>query len=147
MFLALKHFVQFLQNHHVLVRSDNTTDALYKSPRGNTFCPALQSSTKTHCVWLEAFSFITSDSCLGNNESGADLICGESTVRRMDSPPSGSERGHSIIRIAPNWPGKLWLTEIIQLLPDRPWPLPLCRDLLSQAHKDIFHPLMDKVAL
>ncbi len=65
---------------------------IYKSPRGNTFSPASQSSTKTHCVGLEAFSFITSDSCPGSNECGGiSPVPGESSVWRMDSPPSGSE--------------------------------------------------------
>ncbi|KAL1276514.1 hypothetical protein QQF64_036137 [Cirrhinus molitorella] len=57
------------------------------------------------------------------------------------------ECGHSVILIAPNWPGQLWLAEIMQLLVDQPWSLPLRRDLLSQARREIFHPAPDKVAL
>ncbi len=49
-------------------------------------------STKTHGVGHEAFSFITSDSCPENNECGGrSPVQGESSVQRMDSPPSGSE--------------------------------------------------------
>ena len=57
------------------------------------------------------------------------------------------ERGLSLILIAPYWPGKHWLADIIQLLYDQPWPLPLRRDLLSQAHGEIFHPHPERLAL
>ncbi len=63
------------------------------------------------------------------------------TLRRV------RECGHSVILIAPNWPGKLWLAEIMQLLVNQPWPLPLRRDFLSQARREIFYPALDKVAL
>ena len=53
----------------------------------------------------------------------------------------------SIILIAPRWPGKHWLAEIVQLLSAQPWPLPLRRDLLSQANGEIFHPHPDRMAL
>ncbi|KAK0156161.1 hypothetical protein N1851_000559 [Merluccius polli] len=40
-----------------------------------------------------------------------------------------------------------WLVEIFQLLCSLPWPLPLHRDLLTQAHGEIFHPHPDHMAL
>ena len=57
------------------------------------------------------------------------------------------ERGHALILIAPRWLGKYWLAEIYQLLCAQPWPLPLRRDLLSQAHGEIFHPHPEIMAL
>ena len=57
------------------------------------------------------------------------------------------EKGHALILIAPRWPGKYWLAEIVQLLCSQPWPLPLRRDLLTQAHGEIFHPHPERMAL
>ncbi|XP_024141773.2 uncharacterized protein LOC112154824 [Oryzias melastigma] len=54
---------------------------------------------------------------------------------------------HSLILIAPRWPGKPWLAEIFQLMDREPWPLPLRRDLLSQARGEIFHPHPGHMAL
>ncbi|XP_075948231.1 uncharacterized protein LOC142950206 [Anarhichas minor] len=57
------------------------------------------------------------------------------------------EQGLSLILIAPRWPSKHWVAEIIQLLADEPWPLPIRRDLLSQAGGEIYHPHPDRIAL
>ena len=57
------------------------------------------------------------------------------------------EQGLSLILIAPRWPSKHWVAEIVQLLSGQPWPLPLRRDLLSQARGEIYHPHPDQVAL
>ncbi|KAK9533175.1 hypothetical protein VZT92_008319 [Zoarces viviparus] len=57
------------------------------------------------------------------------------------------EQGSSLILIAPRWPSKHWVAEIIQLLADEPWPLPIRRDLLSQAGGEIYHPHPDRIAL
>ncbi|XP_062386517.1 uncharacterized protein LOC134075064 [Sardina pilchardus] len=46
----------------------------------------------------------------------------------------------SLILVAPYWPAKPWHAEIISLLAEEPWPLPLRRDLLSQAGGEILHP-------
>ncbi|KAL2095574.1 hypothetical protein ACEWY4_007722 [Coilia grayii] len=54
---------------------------------------------------------------------------------------------HTMILIAPNWPQKHWLAEITGLLYAQPWPLPLQRDLLSQAQGEIFHPHPERLAL
>ena len=47
-------------------------------------------------------------------------------------------QGLSVILIAPGWGS--WRSEITPLLYDRPWRLPLRRDLLTQAGGEIFHP-------
>lgn len=57
------------------------------------------------------------------------------------------EQGLSLILIAPHWPSKPWMAEIIQLLQDRPWLLPVRRDLLSQAGGEIYHPHPERMAL
>ncbi|KAI7811506.1 reverse transcriptase/ribonuclease H/putative methyltransferase [Triplophysa rosa] len=57
------------------------------------------------------------------------------------------EQGLLLILIVPRWPSKPWVAEIIQLLAGQPWPLPLRRDLLSQAGGEIYHPHPDNIAL
>lgn len=57
------------------------------------------------------------------------------------------EKGLSMILIAPRWPSRQWIAEITLLLFDQPWPLPLRRDLLSQARGQIYHPHPEMVAL
>lgn len=43
------------------------------------------------------------------------------------------EEGLRLILIAPRWPGKYWLADIIHMLYREPWSLPLRQDLLSKA--------------
>lgn len=57
------------------------------------------------------------------------------------------ERRHSLILVAPYWPAMHWMAEIFQLLCSRPWPLPLRRDLVTQARGEIFHPHPERLAL
>ena len=57
------------------------------------------------------------------------------------------EMGLSLILIAPRWPSRPWVAEIVQLLSGQPWPLPPRRDLLSQAGGEIYHPHPDRIAL
>ena len=47
-------------------------------------------------------------------------------------------QGMTVLLVAPAWGS--WRSEIAPLLYDRPWPLPLYRDLLQQAGGEIFHP-------
>ncbi|XP_050958769.1 LOW QUALITY PROTEIN: uncharacterized protein LOC127160164 [Labeo rohita] len=215
-FLALKHFVQFLRNHHVLIRSDNTTTVAYVNRQGGTRSPQLHSLAQKLIVWgRKHFHSLRATHVPGIMNAGADLLSrgnprysewslhpqvvgqlwkrfGRAAVDLFasrenshcplffslarDGAPMGvdalahqwpnvllyafpplsliiptlrrvREYGHSVILIAPNWPGKVWLAEIMPLLFDQPWPLPLRRDLLSQARGEIFHPAPDRVAL
>ncbi|XP_040915373.1 uncharacterized protein LOC121195777 [Toxotes jaculatrix] len=57
------------------------------------------------------------------------------------------EQKLSLILVAPRWPSKHWIAEIMQLLVDEPWPLPIRRDLLSQARGEIYHPHPDRLSL
>lgn len=61
--------------------------------------------------------------------------------------PKVRENSPSLILIASHWPSMHWLVEVRQLVQGRPWPLPLCRDLLSQAHGQIFHLHPERLAL
>ncbi len=52
-----------------------------------------------------------------------------------------------LILIAPNWPSRPWMAELARLLCSQPWPLPLRRDIVSQAHGQIYHPHPGRLAL
>lgn len=57
------------------------------------------------------------------------------------------EKKHCLILVAPYWPAMHWMAEIFQLLCNRPWPLPLRSDLVTQARGEIFHPHPERLAL
>lgn len=61
------------------------------------------------------------------------LCLGLSTLVRV------REQSLSLILVAPLWPGKLLLAAIIPLLYDEPWQMPLRRDFLTPANREIFH--------
>ncbi len=48
------------------------------------------------------------------------------------------EQGHKVLLVAPLWRNQPWLSELTQLLTAAPWPVPLRRDLLSQANGTIW---------
>ncbi len=50
------------------------------------------------------------------------------------------EQWHKHILIGPLWRNQPWMSELFQLLKAAPWPIPLRRDLLSQANGTIWHP-------
>ncbi len=50
------------------------------------------------------------------------------------------EQWHKLILISPLWRNRLWVSKLFQLLKAAPWPIPLRRDLLSQANGTIWHP-------
>ncbi len=49
------------------------------------------------------------------------------------------EQRHKLILIAPLWSNQPWVLELLQLLKAAPWPIPLRRDLFSQANGTIWH--------
>ncbi len=57
------------------------------------------------------------------------------------------EQGHKVLLVAPLWRNQPWLSELTQLLTAAPWPVPLRRDLLSQANGTIWHPRPELWAL
>lgn len=54
---------------------------------------------------------------------------------------------HTVLLVAPHWPGRIWFPLICQLLNGVPWPLPLRQDLLSQLGGSIWHPHPDRLQL
>ncbi len=48
--------------------------------------------------------------------------------------------GVRLLLVAPYWPGRVWFSDLISLLDDSPWEVPVRRDLLSQAGGAILHP-------
>ncbi len=57
------------------------------------------------------------------------------------------EQWHKLILIASLWRNQPWVSELFQLLEAAPWPIPLRRDILSQANGTIWHPRLELWAL
>ncbi|KAL0177571.1 hypothetical protein M9458_026465, partial [Cirrhinus mrigala] len=49
------------------------------------------------------------------------------------------EKG-TVLLVVPSWPNQPWFPELVELLTAPPWPIPLRRDLLSQAKGSVWHP-------
>ena len=47
---------------------------------------------------------------------------------------------YRVLLIAPRWPGRHWFPDLLRLVHGSPWPLPVRKDLLSQARGQIWHP-------
>ncbi len=50
------------------------------------------------------------------------------------------EERASVILIAPNWPNQPWFPDLTELLVAPPWPIPVRRDMLSQADGSVWRP-------
>lgn len=57
------------------------------------------------------------------------------------------EGNHRILLVAPLWRSQHWFSDMAQLLSAAPWPIPLRRNLLSQANRTIWHPQPELWAL
>jgi hypothetical protein len=57
------------------------------------------------------------------------------------------EHKHRVLLVAPLWKNHYWISELSQLLIAAPWPIPLRRDLLSQANITIWYPQPELWAL
>src|SRR4029434_10236874 len=42
--------------------------------------------------------------------------------------------------IAPHWPSQPWAADLFNMSVQQPWELPVRRDLLTQAHRTVWHP-------
>ncbi len=51
--------------------------------------------------------------------------------------------GVRLLLVAPYWLGHPWFADLVGLLEDSPWEIPIRRDLLSQAGGTICHPRPD----
>ncbi|XP_049326792.1 uncharacterized protein LOC125787056 [Astyanax mexicanus] len=215
-FLALRHFEDFLRSQHVLVKTDNSTVVAYINRQSGTRSMKLYRLARKLLLWSSTrFLSIRATHVPGKLNRGADLLSrgnplygdwglhpqvvmqlwqryGQAAVDLFASrenaqcplyfslwdenaplgvdalahpwpnillyafPPLSlisptltrvREQRLSLILIAPHWPLKHWLAEIVQMLAGQPWPLPLRRNLLSQANREIYHPHPDKLAL
>ncbi|XP_049322641.1 uncharacterized protein LOC125782478 [Astyanax mexicanus] len=214
--LALRHFLPYVENSHVLVRTDNTTVVAYINKQGGLRSLQLHRLAHRLIIWSNAnLLSLRATHVPGVSNRGADLLsrghprygewklhpdvvnmvwkryglpavdlfasrenaqCHQFFSLKDRDAPLGvdalahewprallyafpplalisptlirvREAGLSVILIAPNWPQKTWLAEITQMLYAQPWPLPLRRDLLSQARGEIFHPHPERLAL
>ena len=50
------------------------------------------------------------------------------------------EARHTVLLLAPYWENQAWFPDLIQLADSAPWPIPVKRDLFSQARGSIWHP-------
>ena len=46
----------------------------------------------------------------------------------------------AMLLVAPLWRNQTWFSELMQLPGTAPWPIPVRRDLLSQAKRKLWHP-------
>ena len=212
-FLALKHFLPFLQHSHVLVRSDNTTTISYINRQGGLRSRQLHMLAHRLTLWSSAHLLsLRASHIRGIENLGADLMSrggyryaewslhpavitqiwerfGHPQVDLFASTENAKcplyfsmrstsslgidalahkwpatllyafppltliiptlervrQQRLSVILIAPQW-GR-WVADIVPLLHGEPWPLPLRRDLVSQARGQIFHPHPEHLAL
>ncbi len=49
------------------------------------------------------------------------------------------EERASVLLIAPNWPNQPWIPDLTELLVAPPWPIPVRKDMLSQADGSVWH--------
>lgn len=81
-FLALKHFLQFLRSCHVLIRTDNTTVVAYISCKGGPI-----DSVEQHSAQL-----IASDACSRNHEhQSRSPLQRKPPLPGMKASPSGGQ--------------------------------------------------------
>ncbi|KAK9975285.1 hypothetical protein ABG768_023338, partial [Culter alburnus] len=57
------------------------------------------------------------------------------------------EDQHRVLLVAPLWRNQVWSSELFKLSLRAPWPIPLRRDLLSQANRTIWQPQPELWAL
>lgn len=57
------------------------------------------------------------------------------------------QSSHTVLLVAPFWPGRIWFPLILKLLNGEPWPLPQRADLLSQLEGSIWHPRPERLRL
>lgn len=57
------------------------------------------------------------------------------------------ESGCPVLLVAPLWKTRPWFPELVQLSDTSPWPVPLRKDLLTQANGTLWHPRPDLWAL
>lgn len=74
-FFALRHFCSFIQGHHVLVRTDNTTMVAYITRQGEVCSRQLHSLVRRLILWSrDHFLSLGVTHVLGALNAGADML-------------------------------------------------------------------------
>ncbi len=84
--------------------------------------------------------------CPGPRVAQSSALCFPSN-RSATSGTQTSQGATALSLIALLWRNQPWVSELFQLLEAAPWPIPLRRDLLSQANGTIWHPWPELWAL
>lgn len=85
-------FVQFLRNHHILIRSDNTTVVAYVNRQGSTHSPQLHSLAQKRIMWgRKHFHSLRATHVPGMMNVGAELLSWGNPLFGVYPASSGSE--------------------------------------------------------
>ncbi|XP_077054610.1 uncharacterized protein LOC143706527 [Siphateles boraxobius] len=206
---ALKRFLLFIQDHHVLVRSDNMSVVSYINRHGGVRSRSLCYLRERLLVWSQCdLRSLRAAHVPGHLNDGPDKLSrnhvppgewslhpqtvqllwrlfGKAKVDLFASkvnahcplffsknedalaqtwpslpvnafPPVSllplvikriRETRQSVLLIAPHWENQTWFPELMRLSHTAPWPIPVRRDLLSQACGSIWHPNPERWSL
>ncbi|KAI2663140.1 ORF V: Enzymatic polyprotein [Labeo rohita] len=84
--------------------------------------------------------FFERERCVGPRLAQPPPVCFSPTSLIPQILKRVREQRHKLLLVAPLWRTQPWFPELCQLLCAAPWPIPLRRDLLSQANGAIWHP-------
>lgn len=101
------------------------------------------SEESTHCrlwySWMEASSPLGQDA-LAHDWPPTLLYAFPPLPLLLPTLHRVLQQGHSLLLVAPFWPGRPWFPLLRRLCRSLPWHLPVRRDLLSQLAGQIWHP-------
>ncbi len=142
-FQALKHFLPDVRDHNVLVCTGNTGsrhpfEAGAKA-RGMD-PPHRGDGADLEEVWSSPGGLV----CISRDLTMSPLVLSDSSSstgagchgRVLERVLQNEVR---LLLVAPYWLGRPWFADLVGLLEDSTWEIPLRRDLLSQARGTIFH--------
>ena len=201
---ALKRFLPFIRDHHVLVRSDNMSVVSYVNRQGGVWSRNLCNLTErlrscgltARCARAGPFECRPRQTVQRHNSPGrmvpapSDSPVPLAPIRQSggrplwverqrslpdvflekrgravpnlaqppavrfpsDLPVTTGHRGdqgnaHPVLLIAPGWENQVWHPELVRLSHSPPWPIPVRKDLLSQAGGSIWHPHPERWSL
>ncbi len=166
-FRALKHFLPELREHHVLVRTDNTSVVSYINQQGGLRSRPLYRLAQQILLWAQGkFLSLRAVYIPGHLNQGADILSrqglrpGEWRLHPEVVDLLWREFGHAfppiallpgvlerirrdgvrLLLVALFWPAQVWFSDLVSLLDGSPLEIPIRRDLLSQAGGTILHP-------
>ncbi|CAM4610191.1 unnamed protein product [Leuciscus chuanchicus] len=138
--LALKAFLSNLKGHHVLVRTDSTSVVAYINHQGGGRSGNLYAMARDLLFWAQAnLSSLRVAHIPGIQNVGADMLSrgntplGEWSLNPQTVIKWVRESGCPVLLVAPLWKSRPWFSELVQMMDKVPWPVPLRKDLLTQA--------------